>query len=493
MKSKKSFFGILVLVLVFGMMVVGCDEGNNPDTPPTPQPGESANNPIEHIAETNLGLMTSSASGWRQLLNSIESTGKYINLDLSACTMTGTIFNPDATVETGKKYIVSIILPTVATEIGAGTFSSPTFRNFTNLKSINGENIITIGDYSFLRETSGDYSWSYLQSVDFPKTTTIGEYAFSYTRLETVTFPQVTTIGDSAFYSCYSLKNASFPVVQNIGVGAFSSCSYLESISFPASAELGLTSDSYSNPFTRCSKITFTLNGTGSLSTIENGKALVRNGTILLAYPSASGVISMDNITALDGKVFYGCGAITGINFPQVTSIGSEAFRNCSNYSGISIQDVSFPKAIIIGSYAFADCLSLQSASFPLVTTIDTYTFNNSRNLMTLNIPSVTRIERLAFYGTDNTELTITMGYNRPTLGSWIFGSSSEEKTVRVKVPAGATGYSPFAGSSVTVSGTNTTENWANGFRGGGWNGTAFAQYGAGYIRQNITLIIQQQ
>ena len=206
----------------------------------------------------------------------------------------------------------------------------------------------------------------------------------------------------------------------------------------------------------------------------------------------------MDNITALDGKVFYGCGAITGINFPQVTSIGSEAFRNCSNYTGISIQDVSFPKAIIIGSYAFADCLSLQSASFPLVTTIGSFAFAYSSNLMILNIPSVTKIEQAAFVSTGINELSITMGSTRPTLGHRLFDFITTSKTVRIKVPLGATGYTPFTGSSVTVSSDNATVNWANGFRGGGWNGATFdtgSQYlqGVNYINQNITLIIQQQ
>jgi len=491
MTNKKFWLGILVIVLVFGMMVIGCEDEEYPSQPqlqpqPQPKPGESASNPIDRVENTNLGTMTSTASGWRQLLNSIESTGKYINLDLSACTMTGTSFNPGSTVETGKKYIVSIILPTVATSIEAGTFSDPTFKNFSNLKTINGINIITIGDYSFNR-------YDYLKSVDFPKATTIGERAFDSTYLENVNFPKVTIIGDSAFSSCSSLKNASFPIVQSIGESAFSSCSNLESISFPASAELGLSDGNYSNPFTYCEKITFTLTGTGSLSTIEKDKALVRNGTILLAYPSASGNVTLNNIKSIDGNAFQGLRDLTGINLPQVTSIGSEAFAYCSN-----IQDVNFPQATIIGPSAFSYCSRLQSATFPLVTTVGSSAFLASDNLITLNIPNVTKIEQGAFRYTGNTELSITMGSTGPTLGYRMFDDITTSKTVRIKVPSGATGYSPFSSSSVTVSGTNTNVNWANGFRGGGWNGYAFDtgstfSQGDYYINQNITLIIQQQ
>jgi hypothetical protein len=491
MVKKKLKLGILVMVLVFGMTVVGCFEEediSDQNTQSQPQPGASASNPIDRVESTNLGTMTSSASGWRYLLNSIDSAGKYINLDLSACTMTDEAFNPDSSVETGKKYIVSIILPTAATSIEAGTYSNPTFKNFTNLKSASGANIITIGDYSFLRETGGGYS--YLQDgVEFPKATTIGAGAFRDTYLESVKFPLVTDIGDSAFSGLSSkLKNADFPVVETIGEGAFSFCSDLESISFPASAKLGYSSydESYSNPFTSCEKVSFTLSGTGSLSVIEDGKALVRDNTILLAYPSASGNITINNITALDGKVFKSCYDLESVSLPQVTSIGSETFAYCTN-----IQVVSFQQATSIGSEAFSNCSRLQSASFPLVTTIGSYAFSYCSALVSVNIPKVTEIGAMAFTYTGTAALSITMGSTAPTLGRSIFFLISTTKTVTVKVPTGASGYTPFTGTAVTVSGTNNTANWANGFRGGGWNGSSFAQYSE--LNQNISVIIQQQ
>jgi len=489
MKNLYKLFGIIAFVTVIVFTIAACGDKPDPDPDPyipsQPQPGDNTSNPIDRVENINLGTMTSPASGWRQLLNSINSTGKYVNLDLSTCTMTGTSFNPDATVVTGKNYIVSIILPNAATSIEVGTSSDPTFKNFTNLKSVSGANIITIGDYCFYRETGG-YNFDYLQSADFPKATTIGESAFRDTYLESMNFPLVTAIGDYAFSSSW-LKNANFPKVQTIGENAFSFCSDLESISFPASAVLGYSSDdsSYSNPFASCRKLTsFTVNGSGSLSVIESRKALVRNGTILLAYPSASGTITMNNITALDGQAFQGCN-LDSINLPQVTSIGSDAFSNCSN-----IQDVSFPLVTSVGSNAFSNCSRLQSASFPLVTTIGSFAFSSCSALVSLNIPKVTNIGRMAFGSRENIALSITMGTTAPTLGRYIFDISSPT-TVTVKVPAGASGYSPFTGTTVTVSGTNTTVNWANGFRGGGWDGYSFEQYSQ--PNQNISLVIQQQ
>jgi len=118
--------------------------------------------------------------------------------------------------------------------------------------------------------------------------------------------------------------------------------------------------------------------------------------------------------------------------------------------------------------------------------------------LESLNIPAVTQIGREAFSNTGNTTLTITMGASAPKLGTYIFFNSTslENRTVKVKVPCGATGYSPaaspFTGTSVTVSGTDTTENWANGFRSKGWTGSAFLD-SLGSTDSTITLIIEQQ
>ena len=490
MANKKSWVGMLITVFI----MAACDNGTNPSS-----------NPISRIESTNLGTMTSSASGWRELLDSINRDGKYVNLDLSACTMTGTLFDPDATVATGKDKIVSIILPDAATSIEAGAFHDPTFKNFTNLSSVSGANITTIGNYSFVSIK--------LQSVDFPNAITIGREAFWGS----------------------SLKNANFPVVQSIGEDAFSLCSDLQSISFPASAEIGRSSssDTYSNPFRECKKLTFTLSGSGSLSVIENSKALVRNDTILLAYPSASGNVTMNNITSLDGNVFtdcydlisvnfpqvtsigesafYFCGSLQSVNFPQIISIGKEAFGFCSSLQSVnfpqvtsigedafsscsSLQSVNFPQVTSIGEHAFFGCDRLQSASFPEVITIGSGAFSLCSNLLSLNIPKVTTINSTGFFSTGDTTLTITMGSAAPTLGSYMFyDTATAAKTVRVKVPAGASGYSPFTGSSVTVSGTNTDANWANGFRGGSWNGSTWGYGGSSYINQNITVIIEPQ
>ena len=303
-------------------------------------PANTVNNSASLAVNISLGTMTAADSGWRQLLDAINTSGKFVNLDLSSCTMSGTSFNPDSSVATGKDWFVSLVLPAAATSIEAGAILDSTFGNFTNLTSVSGANITTIGNYAF---------------------------GSSYSTTSTI-----------------SLQSVNFPLVTSIDEGAFE-----------------------------------------------------------------------------------GCTALQSVNFPQVTSISSDAFGGCT---------------------------SLQSAGFPQVTTIGNRAFSRCTDLQSLNIPKVTRIFGYAFSSTGTATLSITMGPTAPTLGENIFYGVTSAKTVMVNIPSGATGYTPFNGSTVTVSGTNTAANWANGFRGGSWNGTTWESWGGtSGINQDISVVIEQQ
>jgi hypothetical protein len=66
-------------------------------------------------------------------------------------------------------------------------------------------------------------------------------------------------------------------------------------------------------------------------------------------------------------------------------------------------------------------------------------------------------------------------------------------KSVTVKVPIGSTGYGTIP---ATYSGDDKTENWGNGFRYGGWDGSGFVGGGYGgvsYLNSYITLKVEYQ
>ena len=400
--------------------------------------GTSTDNPV-HLP---LGLQLTETN-WQNTLAAIDTAGKFVALDLTACTRSSSNtsggLRSDGTFDPGSYYdntfsnnrIVSITLPDAATSIAAWTDDDwifmPPFSRFGALRKIEGKNIITIGDNAF----GGTY---YLTSVSFPQATSIGSLVFN-------------------------------------------NCHYLESISFHATATVSIDS------FYACSSLSsFTLTGTGPLSTIENGRALVRNHTELVAYPSASGNIILDNITTISPYAFFNTRNLTSVSFPQVTSIGEYAFA-----VSLNLTSVYFPQVISISEYAFYNCHGLTSVEFPQVTSIGVRALHYTINLTSVVIPRILELKDNVFLRSNNLPLVITMGSVAPRVGINMISTESGSKSVTMRVPAGATGYGSIPATYTT---DTTTNNWANAFRGKGWDGTNYLD---GTVNSNITLNIVYQ
>ena len=424
------------------------------------------------------------SSAWNDLLTALNTAGKYVDLDLSACTRSSSAgtagldsngaFDPDSSVATGKDKIVSLVLPDAANSIADGTFSNPTFNHFSELETVGGMNVDNIGDWAFYYCASlvsvdfpsltnigerGFSNCASLISVDFPNVTNISIGAFEYctslvsaefpqvanidtfvffsctnlvsmesdnitnidfgafwhcTSLVSVDFPNVTSIGYTAFQDCSSLVSITFPQVTSIGDGAFASCTSLTSVEFPASATI------FSSSFLGCTMLTqFTLTGTSSsLSVIEGGKALVLNNDELIAYPTASGSLTMSSITKISDYAFVGCTNLTSVDFPLVTSIGDDAFNGCTSLT--TLTSTEFPLVTSIGDYAFSFCENLVSVEFPLVESIGESAFSFCENLISVEFPQVMVIGDYAFAlctNLDNIEFP-----NLISIGSSVFG-----------------------------------------------------------------------
>jgi hypothetical protein len=146
--------------------------------------GDIATNPIP-LPPVSIDL----DNGWTDLLAAIETGTKFVELDLSDCTMSsGPEFIP-GTANTGESKIVSLILPDFATNITPGTdATNGTFKNFIALTSVTGAGILSVRSYAFAGVTS-------LKEVEFPLAETIETGAFTAcTSLEEVILPAVTSI-----------------------------------------------------------------------------------------------------------------------------------------------------------------------------------------------------------------------------------------------------------------------------------------------------------
>jgi hypothetical protein len=203
----------------------------------------------EHNGVTNPTLLSMAMelrgkNSLQRLLEAIGKAGKYVDLDLSRCTMAGIEFDPDYTQEAGKDLVVSLILPYGATSIRGGAkdvydYGEGSFKYFRHLLYVGGSNISTIGQGAFIH----DYS---LLTVEFPMVRDIGAGAFlGCTALTTVNLPSAAVIGECAFLGCEGLTTVNLPGVTDIGCYAFLNCEGLVTVNLPAVTSIGQRAFSY--------------------------------------------------------------------------------------------------------------------------------------------------------------------------------------------------------------------------------------------------------
>ena len=185
---------------------------------------------------------------------------------------------------------------------------------------------------------------NYLQTVNLPNCTSVGENAFAHcSNLTTVNLPECKTIDSKVFYYCYSLSNISLPNVKSIGEYAFTNCSSLSNISLPNVEYIGEAA------FLDCN--------------------------------SLLGNISLPNVKSIGNRVFQYCRNITYAYIPLVSTLRSELFNDCKKLSSIYIEhcysihqnalnntaitEAIYPECYVVEGGALANCSSLQRVSLP--------------------------------------------------------------------------------------------------------------------------------
>lgn len=91
------------------------------------------------------------------------------------------------------------------------------------------------------------------------------------------------------------------------------------------------------------------------------------------------------NATIIRSYAFYGCTALTTVNFPVATSIGGYVFKSCT-----ALTTVNLPAATSLSSNLFEYCSTLTIADFPVATSIGSYVFRNCSELTTVILRSET-------------------------------------------------------------------------------------------------------
>lgn len=184
--GRTATFEINVTELVLGDTITSSDDLHLFLSSFGEEEGEGSGCCSEHpIQVLPIVMEDMGAEQWLYLLEVIGNHGKYIELDLSSCGNLNSIGG-----EYGVEYIVSIIMPDAVMEFYMEGFYS---GNYTDLKTISGNGVVSINEYSF----SGMAS------------------------LESVSFPYADGIGGNAFYGCTGLTNLYVPNIGYIYPKAF--------------------------------------------------------------------------------------------------------------------------------------------------------------------------------------------------------------------------------------------------------------------------------
>lgn len=171
------------------------------------------------------------------------------------------------------------------------------------------DGVTTIGDYAFC--------YSRAKNITLPKSVkTLGQGAFCYSTIESIVLPEgVTKVGDNLFGNCVSLKSASLPEsLKDLATGMFSFCTSLDAVNIPS------------------------------------------------------------GVTSIGDETFGNCHSLTSLAIPEgVTSIGKGALGGCG------FKTVKLPQSLkTIGDYAFGGGDVLESVTIPAsVTTIGDTAFGS--------------------------------------------------------------------------------------------------------------------
>ncbi|MDR2020636.1 MAG: leucine-rich repeat domain-containing protein [Treponema sp.] len=296
---KKSVLALLALPVLAGLVLGGC--GNpwmkslaSPLDEDEASPGLTSIEAIIDYLSTAPGdpvllkaalyLPDTGGNGWTDLLTAIDEAGRNVALDLSACTMAGTAFDPDRINSTGKDKIVSLVLPNTAASVVPGSSPDSAFSHFTALESVGGANVTAAGDHS-IRDCPA------LTTVNFPRAETIGSFAFySCAALSTVNLPRAETIGDQAFAGCSSLAAVSLPSALDIGNYAFLYCDALSTVDLPRAETIS------DQAFYNCDALT---------------------------------TVNLPRAVAIGDSAFSGCSTLTALNLPaSPPGLGTGVFNS---------------------------------------------------------------------------------------------------------------------------------------------------------------------
>jgi hypothetical protein len=300
--------------------------------------------------------------------------GRYVNLDLSACTgdFSGGIGSAEEIQATTRARrdadkLLGLILPSGETSLPDYIFSYISGLRRAQL----APDMETLPTGAFLACIS-------LEELDFSGAPlTIGERAFSgCTSLERIANSSgLRELRGYAFANCPALSAETLGALLNpgeplvLGDYAFAGCPALTSLGGANIGSLGR------GAFANCANLV-------SVTIPDSITAIERE-----VFSGCTGLVSVtipNSVTSIGQSAFSGCAGLVSITIPNfVTAIGLDAFNGCAG-----LVSVTLPESLTrIEGRIFAGCISLASVTIPAsVTTIENNVFNGCASLVFINV-----------------------------------------------------------------------------------------------------------
>ena len=325
----------------------------------------------------------------------------YINLNniFSGCTNLTAITLPALLQSTLAAYTGSLgpLAVTVPAALPAGKFTMTSFPAGSTFTFEPGGEYGVDGDFIKSGTTVLAYNGSATGVVTLPEGTTgIGPGAFAGKSLTSIDLSGVTYIGAGAFANCTSLAQvtlgAKLPTYnasngRGIATDAFSGCTALSAVTIPADQGEAVIVDGTSYDYSLAvflniiksatfqdSPVTFTVPGTGRLSAVSGGKALVytkdADAALIVAVNGAHYAVPA-GITNVVADVFTVPALLQTLDLGACNAItlDNNAVRNCENLAKVTLPatmgEKTLPGMASSTGYGFQEKASITQVIIP--------------------------------------------------------------------------------------------------------------------------------